>query len=86
MSRQIFFSGGDGDEFKDIQKDLNKLEKRSSTKKKVEHTLRIEIDDEAFDRLYGLKSHPFELQKGGKVAVRVVSQFGEQATKVLEVN
>lgn len=51
----------------------------------MEHTLRIEIDDKAFDRLYGLKSHPFEAEEGQKIAVRVVSQFGEEVTKVLEV-
>jgi adenine-specific DNA-methyltransferase len=83
--RQIFFSGGNGDEFKDVEKGLEKLSKRSRTKKKVEHTLGIEIDDEAFDRSYGLKSHPFKAEKGQKVAVRVVSQFGEEVTKVLVV-
>ncbi|MBD3615377.1 MAG: site-specific DNA-methyltransferase [Gracilimonas sp.] len=80
--RQIFFSGGSKDEFKDIKKDLKDQEKYA-TKKAVEHTLRIEIDDEAFDRLYGLKSHPIEYKEGKKVAVRVVSQFGEETTKVI---
>jgi len=83
--RQVFFSGGNGDEFKDMKKDLQKLEKRKHTKKNVEHTLRIKIDDEAFDRLYGLKSHPFEAEEGQKVAVRVVSQFGEEVTKVINI-
>ncbi|HKK44294.1 MAG TPA: site-specific DNA-methyltransferase [Balneolaceae bacterium] len=83
--RQIFFSGGDNDEFDDIKKDLEQQAKYA-TKKKLEHTLRIEIDDKAFDRLYGLKSHPFEAEEGQKVAVRVVSQFGEEVTKVLTVN
>jgi len=82
--RQIFFSGGDKDEFKDIKKDLEQQAKYA-TKKKLEHTLRIEMDNEAFDRLYGLKSHPFEAEEGQKVAVRVVSQFGEEVTKVLTV-
>jgi adenine-specific DNA-methyltransferase len=80
--RQIFFSGGSKDEFKDIKKELKDQEKYA-TKKAVEHTLRIEIDDEAFDRLYGLKSHPIEFKEGRKVAVRVVSQFGEETTKVI---
>lgn len=82
--RQIFFSGGDKDEFNSIRKEL-KEQAKQSTKKKLEHTLRIEIDDEAFDRLYGLKSHPFEAEEGQKVAVRVVSQFGEEVTKVIVV-
>lgn len=80
--RQIFFSGGSSDEFSDIKKEL-KNQERNTTKKAVEHTLRIEIDDEAFDRLYGLKSHPIEYTEGKKVAVRVVSQFGEETTKVI---
>ena len=54
-------------------------------KKKAEATLKIEIDEEAFDRLYGHKSHPFEATKGQKVAVRVISQFGEESMKVMEV-
>lgn len=43
------------------------------------------MDDEAFDRLYGFKSHPIKAEKNQKIAVRVVSQFGEESTKVLEV-
>jgi adenine-specific DNA-methyltransferase len=45
----------------------------------------VEIDDEAFTRIYGHKSHPFPVKKGQKIAVRVISQFGEETTKVLEV-
>jgi adenine-specific DNA-methyltransferase len=45
----------------------------------------VEIDDEAFSRTYGYKSHPFPVKKGQKIAVRVISQFGEETTKVLEV-
>ena len=43
----------------------------------------IELDDEAFDRLYGFVSHPIATRPGQRVAVRVVSQFGEESTKVL---
>jgi adenine-specific DNA-methyltransferase len=50
----------------------------------VEKTLKIEIDDETFDRLYGHISHPIEInRKGQKIAVRIISQFGEECTKVL---
>ncbi|MBT6469818.1 MAG: site-specific DNA-methyltransferase [Candidatus Marinimicrobia bacterium] len=82
--KQVFFCGGKKDEFKKWRKGLDNLAK-SKTKKKVEQTLKIEIDDEAFDRLYGFKSHSFKIQKDQKVAVRVVSQFGEESTKVLSV-
>jgi len=47
--------------------------------------LKLQIDDEAFTRIYGHKSHPFQVKPGQKIAVRVISQFGEETTKVLEV-
>jgi adenine-specific DNA-methyltransferase len=55
--KQVFFCGGDKSEFDKWKKGLDNLAK-DSTKKKVEKTLKIEIDDEAFDRLYGHISHP----------------------------
>lgn len=81
--KQVFFCGGDKDAFAKWRKGLDTLAK-DSTKKKVEKTLKIEIDDEAFDRLYGHISHPIEIKKKGqKIAVRIISQFGEESTKVL---
>ena len=81
--KQVFFCGGDKSEFEKWRKGLDNLAK-DSTKKKVEKTLKIEIDDEAFDRLYGHISHPIEIKKKGqKIAVRIISQFGEECTKVL---
>ena len=81
--KQVFFCGGEKDEFAKWKKGLDNLAK-DSTKKKVEKTLKIEIDDEAFDRLYGHISHPIAIKKKGqKIAVRIVSQFGEESTKVL---
>lgn len=81
--KQVFFCGGDKDEFAKWKKGLDNLAK-DSTKKKLEKTLKIEIDDEAFDRLYGHISHPIEIKKKGqKIAVRIISQFGEECTKVL---
>lgn len=46
----------------------------------------IEIDEDAFERLYGFVSYPIPYQPGRKLAVRVISQFGEECTKVLDVN
>lgn len=80
--RQVFFCGGDKDEFDKWKRGLSDLAKQM-TKTKVEQTLKVEIDDEAFDRLYGFRSHPIPAKKGRRVAVRVVSQFGEESTKVL---
>ncbi|MBK7383214.1 MAG: site-specific DNA-methyltransferase [Flavobacteriales bacterium] len=82
--KQVFFCGGDKDEFAKWQRGLSDLSKQS-TKRKAELTLKIELDDEAFDRLYGHISHPIAARKGQKIAVRVVSQFGEESTKVVGV-
>lgn len=83
--KQVYFCGGDQSEFDKWKKGLANLAKET-TKKKVEKTLKIEIDDEAFDLLYGHISHPIEIKhKGQKVAVRIISQFGEECTKVLKI-
>lgn len=81
--KQVFFCGGNKDEFSKWKKGLDNLAK-TSTKTQAEHTLRIEIDEEAFDSLYGFKSRSFSFKDGQKVAVRVISQFGEESMKVLK--
>lgn len=81
--KQVFFCGGDKSEFDKWKKGLENLAK-DGVKKNAEKTLKIEIDDEAFDRMYGHISHPIEVKKKGqKIAVRIISQFGEESTKVL---
>lgn len=83
--KQVFFCGGDKEEFDKWKKGLSDLAK-NGTKRNAEKTLKIKIDDEAFDRLYGHISHPIEIKKRGqKIAVRVISQFGEETMKVLSV-
>lgn len=79
---QVFFCGGDMDEFDKFKRGLNNLA-IASVKRNAERTLKIELDDEAFERVYGFTSHPIEAVKGQRVAVRVISQFGEESTKVL---
>ncbi len=69
--KQVFFCGGD-DKFDDWRKALEK-------------TIKVEIDEEAWQRLYDHKSHPIPYVKGEKIAVRVISQFGEECMKVIEV-
>jgi adenine-specific DNA-methyltransferase len=83
MVRQVFFCGGDQDEFDKWKRGLSDVAK-TRTRKKLENTLKIEIDAEAFDRLYGFVSHPIPFRASRRVAVRVVSQFGEESTKVLK--
>ncbi len=80
--RQVFFCGGDADEFDKFKRGLSALAV-STAKARAERTLKLEIDDEAFERVYGHLSHPVAATKGRRLAVRVVSQFGEESTKVL---
>jgi adenine-specific DNA-methyltransferase len=82
VATQVFFCGGDHDEFDKWKKGLSALA-LSDAKAKVEKTLKLELDDEAFGRVYGHRSHPIAAAKGQRVAVRVISQFGEESTKVL---
>jgi adenine-specific DNA-methyltransferase len=82
VATQVFFCGGDHDEFDKFRRGLSMLA-LASAKSKLERTLKLEIDDEAFERVYGLRSHPIAADKGRRVAVRVISQFGEESTKVL---
>jgi len=86
ITRQVFFCGSDDkEEFKKWKAGLTSLAVQG-TKKQAQDTLKIEIDDEAFARVYGHISHPIEIKHPGqKIAVRVISQFGEECTKVLEV-
>jgi adenine-specific DNA-methyltransferase len=82
--KQLFFCGGSQDEFSQWKKGLSDLA-RTKTKRSAEKTLKIEIDDEAFDRLYGFISHPITIKPGKKIAIRVISQFGEESMKVITV-
>lgn len=82
--RQVFFCGGDKGEFDKWKRGLSDMA-RQQTRKNAERTLRVELDEEAFDLLYGFRSHPVERKSGRRIAVRVVSQFGEESMKVLVV-
>jgi adenine-specific DNA-methyltransferase len=82
--RQIFFCGGNRDEFDKWKRGLSDLAKQS-VKRNAERTLKVEIDIDAFERVYGFRSHPFPATKGRRIAVRVISQFGEESTKVLSL-
>lgn len=79
---QVFFCGGDKGEFDKFKRGLSNLA-AASVKKNAERMLKIELDDEAFDRVYGFRSHPVADEKGRVLAVRVISQFGEESTKLV---
>jgi adenine-specific DNA-methyltransferase len=85
--KQLFFCGGDKTEFDKWRRGLSDLsESRNRRKRELQDTLKIEIDEDAFERLYGHTSHPVEiLKKEQKVAVRIVSMYGEETTKVISL-
>lgn len=80
--RGIHFCGGDKKEFDAWKKGLN-ASSSYKTKKNAERTLKLVFNEEVWDELYSYRSEPLTIQPGRKVAVRVVSQFGEESTKVL---
>ena len=80
--RSIHFCGGDKKEFNAWKKGLESVAPKQ-TKKNVERTLRMEFPEEVWDTLYDFRSAPIKYETGRKLAVRVVSQFGEESTKVI---
>lgn len=82
--RAIHFCGGDEKEFNAWKKGLQSVAPKAP-KKGVERALRMEFPDEIWETLYAFKSSPIVYEPGRKIAVRVISQFGEECTKVLTI-
>jgi len=80
--RGIHFCGGDKKEFDAWKKGLLSVAPQKA-KKNAERTLRLEFNDEVWEHLYDFKSEKIPFVPGRKVAVRVISQFGEESTKVI---
>lgn len=80
--RGIHFCGGDKKEFDAWKKGLQGSSSYK-TKTNAERTLKLIFNDEVWDALYSYQSEPLTYEPGRKIAVRVVSQFGEECTKVL---
>ena len=82
--REIHFCGGTKKEFDAWRKGLNTISS-AKTKKKAETTLKLELNEEVWDTLYDYRSSAIERRPGRKICVRVVSQFGEESSKVLTI-
>lgn len=82
--RGLHFCGGSKKEFEAWRKGLQSVAP-GKNKKGIEKTLRIVFNEEMWDTLYDFRSHPIEKRAGRKIAVRVISQFGEESTKVLTI-
>ena len=83
--RSIHFCGGDKKEFNAWKKGLQGVAPKG-IKRNVERTLRMEFPEDVWDTLYNFRSAPIKYEKGRKLAVRVVSQFGEESTKVIALD
>lgn len=83
--REMHFCGGNKKEFDAWKKGLNGIAS-AKTKKKAETTLKLELNDEVWDTLYDFRSSAIERRPGRKICVRVISQFGEESSKILTIN
>jgi adenine-specific DNA-methyltransferase len=52
---------------------------------KLKRALRAEIDEAAWASLYRTVSRPFDVPESGRIAVKVINHYGDEALKVLEV-
>lgn len=82
--REVHFCGGNKKEFEAWRKGLNDIAS-TKTKKKAETTLKLELNDEVWETLYDFHSSAIERKPGRKICVRVVSQFGEESSKILTI-
>ena len=83
VARQVFSCGGDHDECDKFGRGPSNPAVASANANvkanaKVKKTLNLEVDDEAFERVYGLRSHAIAKVKGRRVAMGVISQCGEK--------
>ncbi len=53
---------------------------------RLKRALRAEIDEQAWDSLYGTRSRPFPPPKSGKIAIKVINHYGDEVLKVFEVD
>jgi adenine-specific DNA-methyltransferase len=53
--------------------------------KRLKTALNSEIDAEAWDSLYRTESRPFDRPETGKIAVKVINDYGDEVMKVFEV-
>jgi adenine-specific DNA-methyltransferase len=52
---------------------------------RLKRALRAEIDEQAWDSLYGTRSRPFPPPKSGKIAIKVINHYGDEVLKVYEI-
>jgi adenine-specific DNA-methyltransferase len=53
--------------------------------KRLKRALKADIDEDAWASLYRTESRAFARPESGKIAVKVINDYGDEALKVLEV-
>ena len=53
--------------------------------KRLKTALKADIDEEAWESLYRTVSRPFPKPETGKIAVKVINDYGDEVMKVFEV-
>ncbi len=51
----------------------------------LKRTLRAEVDESAWESIYGTISRPFPIPQGGKIAVKVINHYGDEVLKVYDL-
>ena len=54
--------------------------------KRLKTALKADIDAEAWESLYATSSRPFAKPETGKIAIKVINDYGDEVMKVLEVS
>jgi adenine-specific DNA-methyltransferase len=54
--------------------------------KRLKAALKADIDAEAWETLYRTESRPFDKPETGKIAVKVINDYGDEVMKVIEVS
>lgn len=51
----------------------------------LKRTLRAEIDESAWESIYGTISRPFQIPQGGRIAIKVINHYGDEVLKVYDL-
>ena len=70
--RHVYFLGG------------HKAGTKDHPYKRLETTLKADIDPEAWETLYSAVSRPFDPPANGRIAVKVINHYGDEVLKVYE--
>ena len=52
---------------------------------RLKRALKADIDEAAWETLYGTRSRPFVRPSTGRIAVKAINHYGDEVLKVLEV-